>query len=103
GRDSLGDRVAHRRAVHAHVRTVDLEAPLLQCCDDQRPGGVFVDTRRRTVGGHHDGGTLHAHRLHSPDLPPDFASMRTSLITAPLSTAFTMSITVRAATETAVR
>src|SRR5262249_51331467 len=41
-------------------------------------------------------------RRHSPDLPPDFSSSRTSRIAAPRSTPLTMSYTVSAATEAAV-
>ena len=97
------DRVAqHRRelvdVVGAHVRALDGEAQRAQPLGERLPAAVLVDPGGGPVGGGDDdgagvGGQLGAHRVHSPLLPPDLASSRTSVIAARGSTAFTMSIT----------
>src|SRR4051794_4737106 len=103
GPDEAADRGADRRAVLHPRRLADEEAEVGEERRQQWSGGVLVDPGRGTVGGDDDARRqVVIHRCHSPDLPPVFDSTRTSVITAPLSTAFTMSTTARAATETAV-
>src|SRR5207248_5158814 len=105
----------HGVTVGDDLRPVDSEPEALEAFRDQRAALVLVDAGGGAVGGRDDeravgreqraaGRGVECHvRLQSPDLPPVFSSTRTSVMTAPLSTALTMSITVSAATETAVR
>ena len=92
------DRRAHRRAVGYDDRVAHREVQRPQEVDQDRAGQVVVHPGRRSVGRDDDGSgdmdDLFGHRVQSPDLPPVLVSTRTSVITAALSTALTMSTTV---------
>src|SRR6202012_5132619 len=85
----------HQRPVH------DVAPGRAEQLDQHRAGAVGVHPGRRPVG-HGDGQPLDHARRHEPDRPPSLASSRTSVITALLSTALIMSISVRAAIDTEV-
>ena len=99
-RDRRRDRRADRVAVGHDGRSLAGEAQPGEEVDDAadrsrrrtpRPRrGWRPRRRRRAAHG------VASPRDQSPDLPPDLVTMRTSVITARLSTAFTMSITVSA-------
>src|SRR3954447_18770343 len=106
------DRRAEHRlelgdVVRTHVRALDGEPELPEPRREGLAAAVLVDPRGGPVGGGDDDGAgagrqIRGHRVHSPLLPPDFASSRTSVIDARGSTAFTMSIIVSPATATEV-
>ena len=103
-RDRRGDGGADRRSPSGTTTGSPTAKPSdRRNVDEQRAGRVVVDAGRRAVGRDDDrrrtcttSSVTRPSPAQSPDLPPVLVSTRTSVMTAPLSTALTMSMTVSA-------
>src|SRR5664280_1870008 len=91
-------------AIGDHDRIADHKAPPTERLHDDRPRTIGIDPARCAggAGDDHCRAQVAHDSTQSPDLPPDFAVTRTSVIRACLSTALTMSISANAPTATAV-